>query len=128
MDQKLGRSVEGGQAKLIFYYSGHGLPDEKTKQGYLIPVDVSGNNVENGISLKKVYQSLNEFPADRVTVFLDACFSGGARNEALVAMKGLKIRPKEEDVSGNMVVFSSKQNDDSAVYRENNTATLRISF
>ena len=50
---------------------------------------------------------------------MDACFSGGARNEALVAMKGLKIRPKEEDVSGNMVVFSSSSgNESSAVYRE----------
>ena len=111
--------VENGSAKLIFYYSGHGLPDEQTKQGYLIPVDVSGNNVKNGIALKKVYDALSEFPSERATVFLDACFSGGARNESLVAMKGLKIRPKEEDVSGNTVVFaSSSGNESSAVYRE----------
>ena len=37
--------VEGGKAEIIFYYSGHGLPDETTKEGYLMPVDVSGNNV-----------------------------------------------------------------------------------
>ena len=51
-------------------------------------------------------------------MFLDACFSGGARNESLVAMKGLKIRPKEEDVSGNTVVFASSSGNESSVYRE----------
>jgi hypothetical protein len=64
-------------------------------------------------------QALREFPSERTPVFLDACFRGGARNESLVAMKGLKIRPKEEDISGNTVVFaSSSGNEISAVYRE----------
>ena len=112
-------NIEGGNAEIIFYYSGHGLPNEVTKEGYLMPVDVSGNNVSNGISLKYLYQELNKYPAKEITVVLDACFSGGARNEGLVAMKGVKIRPKEDVVSGNMVVFaSSSGNESSAVYRE----------
>ena len=111
--------IEGGNAEIIFYYSGHGLPNEVTKEGYLMPVDVSGNNVSNGISLKYLYQELNKYPAKEITVVLDACFSGGARNEGLVAMKGVKIKPKEDVVSGNMVVFaSSSGNESSAVYRE----------
>ena len=112
-------SVEEGKAELIVYYSGHGLPDENTNEGYLIPVDVSGNNVTSGLALKKVYKSLNEFPSQKITVFLDACFSGGARNEGLIAMKGVKIKPKEETIAGNMVVFaSSSGNESSGVYRE----------
>ena len=111
--------IEGGKAEIIFYYSGHGLPDEVTKEGYLMPVDISGNNVSNGISLKYLYQELNKYPAKEITVVLDACFSGGARNEGLVAMKGVKIKPKEDVVSGNMVVFaSSSGNESSAVYRD----------
>ena len=31
----------GNKAELIFYYAGHGFPDELTKEPYLIPVDVS---------------------------------------------------------------------------------------
>jgi len=111
--------VEGGNAEIIFYYSGHGLPNEVTKEGYLMPVDVSGNNVSNGISLKYLYQELNKYPAKKITVVLDACFSGGARNEGLIAMKGMKINPKEEAFAGNMVVFaSSSGNESSAVYRD----------
>ncbi len=112
-------SVDEGNAEIVFYYSGHGLPDEKTKEGYLIPVDVSGNNVTQGINLNGLYAKLNEFPSKKVTVFLDACFSGGARNQALVAMKGVKVRPKENVVNGKMVVFTSSSGDEaSGVYRE----------
>ena len=111
--------IEGGNAEIIFYYSGHGLPDEVTKEGYLMPVDISGNNVSRGISLKYLYQELNKFPSKKITVLLDACFSGGARNEGLIAMKGMKINPKEEAFAGNMVVFaSSSGNESSAVYRD----------
>ncbi len=112
-------NVDEGKAEIIFYYSGHGLPDEKTKEGYLIPVDVSGNNVTNGVKVNDLYAKLNEFPSKKVTVFLDACFSGGARNQALVAMKGVKVRPKENVVNGPMVVFTSSSGDESSgVYRE----------
>ena len=112
-------NIEGGNAEIIFYYSGHGLPDEITKQGYLMPVDVSGSYVNDGISLKRVYKDLSEYPSKKITVFLDACFSGGARNEGLIAMKGVKIKPKEETLASNMVVFaSSSGNESSGVYRE----------
>ncbi len=111
--------VDNGNAELIVYYSGHGLPDEATKEPYLIPVDVSGNNVTQGIPLNTVYGKLTEFPAQKVTVFLDACFSGGARNQALVAMKGVKIKPKDNVLNGNMVVFASSSGEESSgVYRD----------
>ncbi|MGE0077115.1 MAG: caspase family protein [Bacteroidales bacterium] len=111
--------IDNGSAEIIFYYSGHGLPDEQTKEAYLIPVDISGSNVTQGIKLNDVYAKLNEFPAKKVTVFLDACFSGGARNQGLIAMKGVKVRPKDNLVAGNMVVFSSSTGEESSgVYRD----------
>ncbi len=111
--------IDEGNAELIFYYSGHGLPDEQTKEAYLIPVDISGANVTQGIKVNDVYNRLNEFSSKKVTVFLDACFSGGARNQGLIAMKGVKVRPKENLVTGNMVVFSSSTGEESSgVYRE----------
>ncbi|HAN78590.1 MAG TPA: hypothetical protein DCQ31_12920, partial [Bacteroidales bacterium] len=108
-----------GNAEIIFYYSGHGLPDEVTKDGYLIPVDISGTNVTSGINVNKLYQDLTLHPAIKVTVFLDACFSGGARNQSLVALKGVKVKPSENTLRGNLVVFSSSTGDESStVYRE----------
>jgi hypothetical protein len=111
--------IEDGNAELIFYYSGHGLPEEQSKEPYLIPVDISGNNVSLGIKLADVYNGLSEFPSKRVTVFLDACFSGGARNQGLIAMKGVKVRPKENMITGNLIVISSSSGTESSgVYRE----------
>jgi len=107
-----------GEAQIFFYYSGHGLPDEATKEGYLIPVDVDAADVTNGIKIDDVYAQLTKFPSARVTVLLDACFSGGARNKGLVAMKGVKVNAKGSELSGNMVVMtSSSGQESSAVYR-----------
>lgn len=111
--------LDAGKAKLIFYYSGHGLPHGKTKEAYLIPVDVSGLDIEYGIKVADVYKKLTKNPAKQITVFLDACFSGGARNQEMIAMKGIKVRPNKNIILGNMVIFSSSSGDESsAVYRE----------
>ncbi len=50
--------VTGGKAEFILFYSGHGLPDEKNKEPYLIPVDISGSNIEGGIKLQDLYLNL----------------------------------------------------------------------
>lgn len=111
--------VEDGNAEIIFYYSGHGLPHESTKEPYLIPVDVSGTQLEYAVKLADVYGKLTEHPAKKITVFLDACFSGGARNEGLLAMKAVRFKPKETAISNKLVVFSSSSGDESsAVYRD----------
>jgi len=99
--------VENGKARLIFYYAGHGLPDQQTKKRYLMPVDVSGNNLPSALPLNEVYKALNAHETERVTAFIDACFSGAARQKSLVAMRNVKIKPKENPVSNNMVVFAS---------------------
>ena len=124
MSQKLAQlvrfaEVENGQAELLFYYSGHGLPEESTNVPYLIPVDVSGTQPSSGLSLSYVYDELVKFKTKKATVILDACFSGGARNKELVAMKGVKVKAKVDAVPGNLVVLaSSSGNEASAVYRE----------
>ena len=124
MSQKLAQlvrfaEVENGQAELLFYYSGHGLPEEGTNIPYLIPVDVSGTQPANGLALTYVYDELAKFKTKKTTVVLDACFSGGARNKELVAMKGIKVKAKVDAVPGNLVVLASSSGSEaSAVYRD----------
>ena len=111
--------IEKGNANLIFYYSGHGLPDQDTRSPVLLPVDVSANNVEYGVPLAEAYAALVEHPARRITVFLDACFSGTGRNQGLLPYKGIKVRADKSVILGNMVVFSSSSElETSSVYRE----------
>jgi len=106
--------VGEGQAELVVYYAGHGFPDQKTKEAYLMPVDVSGANVEIAIKLRDLYAQLAKHPTQKVTVILDACFSGAGRGAGLLASRGVRIRPKNELVQGNMVVFTSSSGEESS--------------
>jgi len=109
------RYTQNGDAELFVFYAGHGFPDEITKESYLMPVDISGSNVKNGISLSNLYKDLTEFPSSKVIVMLDACFSGGGRNAGLLEARGVKIKPKEEAVKGNLVVFSASSGEQSSL-------------
>ncbi len=100
-------------AELVFYYAGHGLPDEQTRQGYIIPVDVTASSLKEGIRLSDLYKRLGSCGADRVSVFLDACFSGGGRGETgLLAARTVKVKPKGDVVEGNVVVFTATSNEE----------------
>ena len=105
----------GKQGELIFYYAGHGFPDENTKEPYLIPVDVSAANLSAAIKLYDVYKKLSQTGAKRITVFLDACFTGGGRESGLLAARGVKIKPKMENISGNMIIFAATSEEQSAL-------------
>jgi len=105
----------GGEAEIVFFYAGHGLPDEITKEPYIMPVDVSGTNLNSAIKLADVYKGFSETGARRITVFLDACFSGGGRDAGLMAARGVKVKPREEMISGNMVVFSASSGEQSSL-------------
>jgi len=109
----------GPDAELIFYHAGHGLPDENTNAPYLIPVDVDATNLGAAIKLSEVYTKLGGAGANRITVFLDACFSGGGRNQGLLAARGVKIKPKDDLISGKMVVFSATTGKQSALPYKN---------
>jgi WD40 repeat protein len=108
-----------GNAEVLFFYAGHGFPDEVTKEPYIMPVDVTGSNLKFAIKLKDLYEGLNEFPSKRITVFIDACFSGGARNVGLVSARGVKIKPKESKLNGNFLVMSaSSESQSSLAYKD----------
>jgi len=108
--------IEGGKANLFFYYSGHGLPDENTRESYIIPVDVNGIELNNAIKLDDIYAQFSTYPTERITVFLDACFSGGARERSLVEKKRVKVVPKKETINNNMIVITSSQGNESSGY------------
>ena len=105
----------GSTTELYFYYAGHGFPDEKTKVPYLIPVDVNSNNLSDGVSLKDLYNNFGSTGAAKVTVFLDACFSGGGRDEGILSARGIRIVPENQQCVGNMVVFAASKGDQVAL-------------
>ena len=100
---------------IIFYYAGHGIPDESSRTAYLLPVDGIGTDVSTGYKLDDLYAILGKMPAENVTVFMDACFSGSRREEGMLASaRGVAIKARSGMPQGNMVVFSAAQSDETA--------------
>ncbi len=70
------------EAEFIFYYSGHGTNDDHTKTAYLLPSDIEDNGLNKfAVSIPELYNDLARHKTKRVTIFLDACFSGLGRGE-----------------------------------------------
>ena len=113
-------AVYKGEAKAIFYYAGHGIPDEQNKSAYLLPIDGYGSDVTTGYALENLYKALGSLPSKSVTVFLDACFSGAKRDgDMLASARGVAIKVKQNNPTGNMVVFTAAQGDETAYpYKE----------
>lgn len=104
-----------GKMNVIFYYAGHGIPDETSKDAFLLPVDGDGSSVRTCYKQSELYAELASIKAESVVVFMDACFSGALRGDGmLVAARGVAIKAKKSNPVGNMVVFSAAQGDETA--------------
>lgn len=105
--KKIAKAYEG-KLNIIFYYSGHGIPDEASHEAFMLPIDADGQNMGICYSLDKLYKELKDTHAQKVLVLLDACFSGAVRgNGMIVEAKGVAIKPKKNVVDGNIVVLSA---------------------
>ena len=95
--------------KVIFYYAGHGVPNEATRDAFLLPIDADGKQTEVCYPLKKLYAELSALGTQSVIVFLDACFSGatGDGKSLMASARGVEIETNEEEVLGNLVIFSA---------------------
>ena len=104
-----------GKLNVIFYYSGHGIPNEETHEAFLLPTDADGRNTDICYSLNKLYRELGNLKAERVLVFLDACFSGAVKGNGMVVQaRGVAVKPKMSTISGNMVVLSAASGTETA--------------
>lgn len=105
-----------GDISLIIYYAGHGAPDESNRQAYLVPTDAYSVNPKTCFSLAEFYKELGGLKARNVKVFMDACFSGAGRTDDMLAQGGRSVRivPKKDAVSGNVVVVSATSDDQTA--------------
>lgn len=109
-----------GDINVIFYYAGHGVPNEKNNEAYLLPADATPSMLEACLPLSGLYSSIGSIDAKQVIVFMDACFSGSRReNGMIVSARGVAIKPKKDIVTGNVVVFSAADGSETAYpYKE----------
>ena len=109
-----------GESHGIFYYSGHGIPDETSRNAYLMPVDGYGSNIESGYGLDALYAQLGAADAELMMYFVDACFSGATREgEMMAETRGVAVKSKAGELQGNAVAFSAAQGNETAyAYKE----------
>jgi hypothetical protein len=104
----------GPDSTVYFYYSGHGAPDVKTRQAYLVPIDGDPKYLEvTGYPLTRLYETLGGLPAKRVLVALDSCFSGaGGRSIVPRGTRPLITKLERAPVRGNVTVLSASGADE----------------
>lgn len=104
-----------GQVDIIFYYAGHGIPDEANKSAYLLPVDADGTQTETCYAVSRLYRELGQLGARSVIVLMDACFSGSLRGEGMLASaRGVALKAKPDEPQGKMVAVSAATGDETA--------------
>lgn len=117
----LPNNVEQGSSVFV-YYSGHGAPNPKTFDAYLVPYDGDPSFIdETGYPLKRMYAALGKLPAKEIVVALDSCFSGaGGRSLIAKGARPLVINLKNDMVlPGNMTVMTASSGDQiSSTYDE----------
>lgn len=122
---QLKRTVEAfnGEGDVILYYAGHGVPDEKTKDAYLLPIDCYPTSVASSFPLNHLYSVLSEMSTRRTMVFMDACFSGVNRDGSALnsQARGVEIAAKPVEAKGNMFVLTAATSAETALpYKEKN--------
>ena len=101
---------------LVFYFSGHGMPDPDNQthgaDPYMVPYDADLNLKDTLIGLNTIVSKLEGSKAKNILIILDSCFSGKkGRTPKLFAMKqkGVGIIPKFAQERA-LVISGSKGN------------------
>lgn len=115
MEKKV--SAKHGEAKVIFYYAGHGIPDIKTNKAYMLPVDADELDVEYCYGVDQMIDDFAKMNSASTICFLDACFCGDTRNNQMLAQDGtrsVKRNVSKSSPKGNLVIFCSASGDETA--------------
>ena len=120
-EQWLSNNVEKGGSVFI-YYSGHGAPNPKTGDAYLVPYDGDPSFIDKtGYSLNRMYDALGKLPAKEIIVALDSCFSGaGGRSVLAEGARPLVMNlQKSVSLSKNITVMAAASgNQISSTYKD----------
>jgi hypothetical protein len=105
--------VDQGDSVFV-YFSGHGAPNPKTGDAYLVPYDGDPAYIDTtGYSLKRLYDSLAKLPAREVVVLLDSCFSGaGGRSVLAKGARPMGLSVEKAMVTGGKTVVMAASSGD----------------
>ena len=99
---------------VFVYFSGHGAPNTRTGEAYLVPYDGDPSFIDKtGYPLKRLYEQLTKLPAKEVVVVLDSCFSGaGGRSVIAKGMRPMVLSVENPLLAGGKAVVLSASSGD----------------
>ncbi len=122
LEKWLPNRVEKGDSVFI-YFSGHGAPNPKTGEAYMVPYDGDPAYIDTtGYPLKRLYEQLATLPAKEVVVMLDSCFSGaGGRSVIAKGMRpmGLSVETPVQAKGKTVILAASSGDQVSSTYEKN---------
>ena len=75
--------VVSGKSDVFVFYSGHGVPE--SGEAYFAPYDLVPYDIKTtGYAMKDLYKQMEDIKAKRITIVIDACFSGKSEGDTPV--------------------------------------------
>ncbi|MCX5828384.1 MAG: caspase family protein [Deltaproteobacteria bacterium] len=109
-------------ANLFIYYVGHGAPDLETQDAYFVPVDANPQYIAtNGYRLQTFYANLGKIQAKKITVVIDACFSGNSDRGFLfkeISPALVKVKTGYRGPQNALVMTSAAEDQVSSWYKD----------
>jgi hypothetical protein len=119
---RLFKFVKEGVSRVFIYYVGHGAPDLESNEAYFVPVDANPRDLKsNGYRLQTFYDNLSKVPAKKMTVVLDACFSGNSEKGLLfkdISPALVKVKKEYQGPTNAVLITSAAVDQVSTWYRE----------
>ena len=119
---RLYKYIKPNVSRVFIYYGGHGAPDLESGDAFFVPVDGNPEYIRaSGYRLQTFYDNVAKLPAKKITVVLDACFSGNTDKGML--FKGMspamvKVKKEYRGPAGAVLMTSASTDQVSAWYPE----------
>lgn len=99
---------------VFVYFSGHGAPNPRTGDAYLVPFDGDPAFVDKtGYPVKRLYEHLGKLPAKSIVVVLDSCFSGaGGRSVIAEGTRPMGLSVENPLVASDKILVLSASSGD----------------
>jgi hypothetical protein len=97
--------------KVVVYFSGHGAPEPKSGEAFLVPYDGDPNYLnDTGYPLRRLYEKLGELKGVETIVLLDSCFSGaGGRSVLAKGARPLVMMSSGPSARENIAILAAAQ-------------------
>lgn len=104
----------GEKAKILFYYSGHGISSNRTKKSYFVPVDGRFAKPKTCYCVDLFIDNLGAMPVQSAVVFVDAGFETYCKHgDVSASASKVAIRSNSQLVNGNVVMCLAAQDNNS---------------